>query len=198
MKTIPLASIAVFDKKELKEKYTYNLGNSYFKQGKLEEAESSYVEALKLDSNDIQAKKNLENARAIAKMFETHDYSKVGDYIAADGVDHSGPRGEVKGLDSIKAEFAEFGNSMSGMKNETVKEIADDDYSFQWMKESWTMTKDEMGMKAGTKMHMDAIEVSKFNADSKVTDHWSFISMTDMMKMMQMPQGNMGMDTTRH
>jgi len=145
-----------------------------------------------------KAKKNLENARAVAKMFETHDYSKVGDYIAADGVDHSGPRGEVKGLDSIKAEFAEFGNSMSGMKNETVKEIADDDYSFQWMKESWTMTKDEMGMKAGTKMHMDAIEVSKFNADSKVTDHWSFISMTDMMKMMQMPQGNMGMDTTRH
>jgi len=145
-----------------------------------------------------KAKKNLETAQAVAKMFESHDWSKIGNYIAADGVDHSGPRGEVKGLDSIKAEFNEFGSMMSDSKMETVKELADDDYVFQWMKESWTATKDGMGMKAGQKMSMDAIEVSKFNSDGKVTDHWSFISTNDMMKMMPMPQGNMGMDTTRH
>ena len=68
---------------------------------------------------------------------------------------------------------------------------------FQWMKESWTQTKDEMGMKAGSKMNMDAIEVSKFNSEGKITDHWSFISMNDVMKMMQMPQGNMSMDTSK-
>ncbi|HET9823924.1 MAG TPA: nuclear transport factor 2 family protein, partial [Chitinophagaceae bacterium] len=114
-------------------------------------------------------------------------------------VDHSGPRGEVKGLDSIKAEFREFGSSMSNMKNEVVKELADDDYAFQWMKETWTVAKNEMGMKAGTKMNTDAIEVSKFNSDGKVTDHWSFISSNDMMRMMQMAQGmgNMGMDTSK-
>lgn len=145
-----------------------------------------------------KAKKNLETADAVAKMFETHDWSKTGDYIAADGVDHSGPRGEVKGLDSIKAEFVEFGNSMSDMKNEVVKELADDDYAFQWMKESWTATKDQMGMKAGQKMSAEAIEVSKFNADGKITDHWSFISSGDMMKMMQQMQpGGMGMDTSK-
>jgi SnoaL-like protein len=153
-----------------------------------------------------RARKNLETATAIAKMFESHDWDKVGDYIAPDAVDHSGPRGEVKGLDNIKAEFQEFGNTMSDMKNEVVKELADDDYAFQWMKESWTLTKDDMGMKAGSKMSMDAIEVSKFNADGKLTDHWSFISVNDMMKMM--PQGNMGnmgtdtskmkMDTLKH
>lgn len=78
-----------------------------------------------------RTKKNLENAGALAKMFESHDWSKVGDYIAADAVDHAGPRGtEVKGLDSIKAEFQEFGNSMTDMKNEVVKELADDDYVF--------------------------------------------------------------------
>ena|SRR5213075_2641508 len=144
-----------------------------------------------------RAKKNLETATAVAKMFESHDWSKTGDYIAADAVDHSGPRGEVKGLDNIKAQFNEFGNSMSDMKNEVVKEVADDEYVFQWMKESWTQTKDEMGMKAGSKMNMDAIEVSKFNSEGKITDHWSFISMNDMMKMMQMPQGNMSMDTSK-
>jgi len=146
-----------------------------------------------------KAKKNLETATAIAHMFETNDWSKVGDYIAADGVDHSGMNAEgmpaeVKGLDSIKAEFARMSTMMSDMKNESVKSVADDDYVFQWMTESWTMTKDEMGMKAGSKQTMNAIEVSKFNSDGKVTDHWSFISMGDMMKMMQssMPQGNMG------
>ena len=143
-----------------------------------------------------KAKKNLAAGEAVAKMFESGDFSKVGDYIAADAVDHTGMNGgEVKGLDSMKAEFSRMGDMMSNMKNEIVKEIADDDYAFQWMKESGTMKVDEMGMKAGTAYAFNAIEVSKFNADSKVTDHWSFMNMNDMMKMMpQMPMENK-MDT---
>ena len=73
---------------------------------------------------------------------------------------------------------------------ETVKELADDDYVFQWMKESWTQTKESMGMKPGD-YSFNMIEVSKFNADSKVTEHWSFMDVNDMMKMMpQAPMGN--------
>src|SRR5689334_14126151 len=143
-----------------------------------------------------KAKKNLESAQAIAKMFESGDFSKVGDYIASDAVDHSGMGGEKKGLDSIKAEFNSMGTTMSNMKNETVKELADDDYVFQWLKETSTMKVDEMGLKAGSTNTFSAVEVSKFNADSKVTDHWTFINPDDMMKMMpQMPGGNK-MDTT--
>ena len=71
---------------------------------------------------------------------------------------------------------------------ETVKELADDDYVFQWMKESWTQTKESMGMKPGD-YSFNMIEVSKFNADSKVTEHWSFMDVNDMMKMM--PQAPM-------
>jgi len=144
-----------------------------------------------------KTKKNLASAQAIAKMFESGDFSKVGDYIAADGVDHTGSmKGEVKGLDSIKAEFNEMGKTMSNMKNETVKELADDDYVFQWLTETSTMKVDEMGMKAGSTNTFNVVEVSKFNADGKVTDHWSFINPNDMMKMMpQMPMGNK-MDTT--
>jgi predicted SnoaL-like aldol condensation-catalyzing enzyme len=130
-----------------------------------------------------KAKKNLETAQALTKMFETGDWSKTGDYIATDAVDHAGMKGDVVGLDSIKAEFAVFSKTMSDMKNEPVKEMADDDYVFQWMKESWTMKEDGMGMKAGQKGNADAIEVSKMQ-DGKVKEHWSFISYTDMMKMM--------------
>ena len=51
------------ESKELKQKSTYNLGNAYYKQAKLEEAEKAYEEALKLDGNDLSAKKNLEKVR---------------------------------------------------------------------------------------------------------------------------------------
>ena len=146
-----------------------------------------------------KAKKNLATADAIAKMFESGDYSKTGDYIANDAVDHAGGMGDVVGLDSIKAEFAHMGQTMSNMKNEAVKELADDDYVFQWMKESGTMTKDEMGMKAGQSYSFNIIEVSKFNNDGKLSEHWSFMDVRDMMKMMPQ-QGDMGgkMDTTMH
>ena len=141
------------------------------------------------------AKKNLESATAIMKMVETGDHSKLGDYIASDGVDHSSPTGEIKGLDAIKSEFDDLSKMMSDFKYEVVKELADDDYTFQWGKESWTMKTDGMGMKAGDKSSGDVIEVSKFNKDGKNTDHWSFLSFSDMMKMMQ-PPAQPKMDST--
>jgi hypothetical protein len=143
-----------------------------------------------------RAKKNLEACNAMNKMFEAGDWSKAGDYIATDGVDHAGMKGDVVGLDNIKAEFAEMGKMMGDFKNEKVKEFADDDYACQWMKETMTMKTDAMGMKAGTTHTMNAIEVSKFNKDGKSTDHWTFVDWNDMMKMMPPPPA--AMDSTKH
>jgi hypothetical protein len=141
------------------------------------------------DTNE-KAKKNLENTKAIISMFETGDFSKAGDYIATDGVDHSGPMGEVKGLDSLKAMFARYSGMMSDVKNEVVKGLADDDYSMVWLKQSSTakITDPSMMMKAGERSTMETVEVCKHGADGKITDHWSFMSMTDMMKMMPKTQ----------
>ena len=137
-----------------------------------------------------KAHKNLENLKAVISMFEKGDYSKAGDYIATDGIDHSSPKGEVKGLDNLKAMFAEMSSGMSNVKNEIKKELADDDYSMVWIRQTWTQTKDDpmMGMKAGQEGDMQTVEVCKHGADGKITDHWGFMSMADMMKMMpQMP-----------
>jgi hypothetical protein len=87
---------------------------------------------------------------------------------------------------------------MGGFKNEVVKEIADDDYVFQWMKETMTMKEDGMGMKAGETHTMSAIEVTKFNKDSKATDHWSFVEWGDVMKMMPPPPMEQPKDTMTH
>jgi predicted ester cyclase len=129
------------------------------------------------------AQKNLATARAVAKMFESGDYSKTGDYIAADAVDHAGMQGDVKGLDSIKAMFNQVSTMMGNFKNETVHELADDEYVFQWMKETSTAKTDAMGMKAGQTVTMSAVEVTRFS-NGKIVEHWTFVNMADAMKMM--------------
>ena len=86
------------------------------------------------------------------------------------------------------------------MKNETVKELADDEYVFQWMKESATMKVDDpaMGMKAGSRNTFNAIEVTKFNNEGKATDHWTFMSWGDVMNMMpKQPMQNNMADSTK-
>jgi hypothetical protein len=144
-----------------------------------------------------KAKKNIENSRAVGKLFESGDFSKTGDYIASDAVDHATPKGDVKGLDSIKAMFQKYGTMMTGVKNEFIQELGNDDYSALWLKQSWTATVDDpmMGMKKGDHATMETVEVCKHNADSKITEHWTFMSGTDVMKMMP-KQPNMA-DTTK-
>ena len=54
-----------------------------------------------------KAKKNLDNARAIAKSFETKDISKFDDYVDKDVVDHASPGAASKGIDNLKKMFQE-------------------------------------------------------------------------------------------
>jgi SnoaL-like polyketide cyclase len=127
-----------------------------------------------------KAKKNLESHRAIANMFETNDFSKIGDYIAVDAVDYSEGR-PIKGLDSIKASFMKMDAMAGDMKNEPIKEMADDEYVMAWLRFTGTMN--------GTAFTSDAVEVSQYDKDSKVIAHWTFMQPADVMKMMGMDPG---------
>lgn len=131
------------------------------------------------------ARKNLEANNAIMKMFETGDYSRIGDYLATDIVDHAGPAGDIKGLDSMKAYFAQMGQMMTNMKNDVIKILADDEYVMCWVKGSATAKVDipDFGMKAGESHTGESVEVSRFK-DGKCVEHWTFMSTADMMKMM--------------
>lgn len=132
-----------------------------------------------------KAKKNMAANDAIMKMFETGDLSKISDYIATDAVDHAGPKGDIKGLDSIKAYFAQMGEMMTDMKNDIIRTLADDEYVMCYVKGSGTAKVDipEWGMKAGQSHTGTSVEVSKFK-DGKVTDHWTFMDANEMMQMM--------------
>jgi predicted ester cyclase len=147
------------------------------------------------------AQKNLDASHAISQMFTTKDFSKLGDYIATDAVDHAGENGDIKGLDSIKASLIKEVNSMDDVKSETIKDLADDEYVMSWEDFSGTYKEAGMGHKAGDKMNFKAIEVSKFK-DGKAVEHWTMMEPGDVMKMMasMQPPGTMpmpAMDSTK-
>ncbi len=84
---------------------------------------------------------------------------------------------------------------------EVIKELADDDYVMSWMKFSGT-SDGSMGMPKGP-FNMEAIEVEKFK-DGMAIEHWEFMTMAEMMKMMGSQPGmdhkmmdDKKMDTTK-
>jgi len=129
------------------------------------------------------AKKNLDAHHAITKCFETKDFSKLGDYMAEDAVDHAGENGDVKGLANIKAEMEKMMSASENMKGEVIKELADDDYVMSWMRYTGTMKMDMMGMKAGDKFDSKSMEVSRYK-DGKAVEHWTLMEPAETMKMM--------------
>ncbi len=129
------------------------------------------------------AKKNLEVNSAIMKAYEAGDFSKLGDYIAADAIDHAGENGDINGLENIIKEMQRYRDMMTDSKTEVKRELADDEYVMTWAKFSGTLKADGMGKKAGEKMEMTSVDVSKFK-DGKAVEHWAFADMNEMMKMM--------------
>lgn len=136
------------------------------------------------------AKKNLEVNSAIMKAYEAGDFSKMGDYIAADAVDHGGESGDVKGLENIISEMKKYRAMMPDMKTTTVKEMADDEYVFTWATVSGTME--------GKATTMSSVDVSKFK-DGKAVEHWVFMNPAELMQMMpdHMPAAPVTTDTLK-
>ena len=154
--------------------------------------------------SNTQGEKNIAAIHAVDDAIESGDVDKLDQYIAADGVDHTGEHGEIKGLDSIKASLKQMHDAYKDMKLEELQDAASGDYVFTMTRFTGTSTKESMGAPAGTSFDMTSVEVAKFNKDGKATDHWSYFTMADAMKMMgggnNMGRGNMGnkMDTTKH
>ncbi len=130
------------------------------------------------------AKKNLDAMHGVNKCFETKDFSNLGDFVADSCVDYAGEQGPIRGLENMKAEFTKWSAMSENVSQETIKELADDEYAMAWMRFKGTMTVDNMGMKKGDSYDMQAVEVVQFNKDSKAIAHWTFVDPAEMMKMM--------------
>lgn len=131
------------------------------------------------------AQKNLDAQHGIIKCFDSKDFSKLGDFMMEDFVDHSGEKGEIKGLANAKAEYEKMMATIGSGKTETMLEMANDDYAMSWLHFTGTLKADNinMGMKAGDKYDMKTIELGKFK-DGKAVEHWVFMEPAELMKMM--------------
>ncbi len=161
------------------------------------------------NTGNTQEDKNIATVHAVDDAIESGDVNKLDQYIAADGVDHT-EHGDVKGLDSIKAGLRHMHDSYKDMKIEELQDAASGDYVFTLSRFTGTNTEPSMGAPAGTHFDMTSVEVVKFDKDGKAAEHWSYMQMSDMMKMMEGSKNmNMGgkmdssmkkmkMDTTKH
>lgn len=131
-------------------------------------------------------KKNLEVSEAIGKCFETKDFSKLGDYLAADFIDYAGMTGPVKGLDENKKAFEQMAAMMDSSTMRTIVALGNDEYTMTWMEMKGKMKADAMGMKAGQWINAKTIEITQFR-DGKATAHWTYMDQADMAKMSNMP-----------
>jgi predicted SnoaL-like aldol condensation-catalyzing enzyme len=129
--------------------------------------------------DNSMAEKNLAASHIVDKAFETGDPSNIDSAIASDFVDHT-DMGD-KNRDSLKTMIVSMHKNFPDMKMEMIKEVADNDYVFSLMRYTGT-SNGQMGMPAGP-YDMKAIEVVRFK-DGKGVEHWSFMQMADMMKMM--------------
>lgn len=125
-----------------------------------------------------KAKKNLKVNNAIMKAYEEGDFSKMGDYIAADAIDHAGEQGDIIGLENIVAEMKKWRQMTPDMKATMTRSMADDEYVFTWSETKGTMN--------GKEVTMRAMDVAKFK-DGKAVEHWIYMDPKDMMAMMPPP-----------
>jgi predicted SnoaL-like aldol condensation-catalyzing enzyme len=147
------------------------------------------------DAMSDQSQKNLAASHIVNDAFQTGDISKIDSAIASDFVDHT-DKGD-KNRDTLKAMIAIMHGASKDMKMEIIKEVADSDYVFSWMRFSGTGD-GSMGMPKGP-YDMKAVEVEKFK-DGKAIEHWEFMDPAEMMKMMGPQPAAMDdkmMDTTK-
>jgi predicted SnoaL-like aldol condensation-catalyzing enzyme len=131
------------------------------------------------DKKDPAIEKNIAACHAVNKAFETGDVSALDSVIAPDFVDHT-DRGDMKGADSLKAMVKMVHATNKDMNMEIIREIADADYVYTWMR--FKGTHDGSMMAAGP-YDMTAMQVTRFK-DGKAVEHWEFMEPREMMKMM--------------
>ena len=129
-------------------------------------------------------KKNLAAFAVIEKAFETGDTSKINSVVATDFIEHS-ERGELN-RDSLKSMVLWMHTQMANMKTVKVSTVADDNYVMALR--HYTGTSDgSPGMPPkGESYNMKSVEVARFK-NGKAVEHWVYMEMTDMMKMMVPP-----------
>ena len=131
---------------------------------------------------------------AINKMMDTGNADGLDPYIAQDAVDHQLDTSITTktGLEGIKEVFRYYHNIFPDLKTTIHSMAVTGDTLFGYCTSVGTAAQPFMGMPAGSKMTLNAVDVVVFAGD-KMAEHWGFMDMSDAMKMMQQQQMMEGM-----
>jgi len=137
-------------------------------------------------SNDYKAMADsmLKTNREMYRAIESGDSATISKHIAADAIDHAGgPSGEDLKGDGIVRMLTGLHNDIDNLKFEVLEEAANENHVFALVHMTGTTNKAVWGMPAGRKMDSRSIDLIKIN-NGKMTDHWAFFEMAEVMKMM--------------
>jgi predicted SnoaL-like aldol condensation-catalyzing enzyme len=135
-------------------------------------------------NGNSQQEQNIANNKKIYTAIENGNTSAIDTLIAADAVDHDGPRGtEVKGKDSILHLLGDIHNHFKNIKFDMIASAANGDYVFSLVHMTGTAADSSMGM-PGMNMDQKGVDVIKFNNDNKMAEHWGFTEDQEMAKQM--------------
>ena len=132
--------------------------------------------------------KNLENHNAILRGIERGDVKGFDSLMSKDIVDHEANNGrDVVGLDSNKAYLGSLHNYFDHLKIDVLESATSPDgqYFFATVHITGKAKANPWGVPVGTEMDETDVDLIKIK-DGKATDHWSFESTKDIMKMKSM------------
>lgn len=135
------------------------------------------------------AERNLEAMRGIIKCFNTKDFSKLGNFVAEDCIDHSNDKGDLKGLAEMRATFERWATMMDNTRTTTITEMANDEYVVSWVRFDITMKTDIKDKKVGEKLSKTDIEVIKCK-NGKAIEHWTYIDSKEINKVLSLLPAN--------
>jgi predicted ester cyclase len=126
---------------------------------------------------------------AINKIMDNGNVDSLDAYIAADAVDHQLDTSITTetGLEGIKEVFKYYHNLFPDMKTTIHSMAVTGDTLFGYCTSVGTASQPFMGMPAGAPMTINSVDVVVFNGD-KMAEHWGFMDMSDVMKMMNQQQ----------
>jgi len=123
---------------------------------------------------------------AVNKILDNGNVDELDAYVAEDAVDHQMDPSitDKTGLAGIKEVFKYYHRIFPDMKTTIYSMAVSGDTLFGYISSTGTTSEPFMGMPAGQQQTMNAVDVLVFE-DGKMKEHWGFMDMSDVMKMMQ-------------
>jgi predicted ester cyclase len=123
---------------------------------------------------------------AVNGIMDNGNTDELDMYIAEDAIDHqTDPSITTKtGLEGVKDVFKYYHNIFPDLKTTVYSMAVSGDTLFGYISSTGTTSQPFMGMPAGTSQTMNAVDIVVFK-DDKMVEHWGFMDMADVMKMMQ-------------